>query len=468
MRIICYELNEVPWRVIDEFVARYPQSALAKLLPKSMQLTTVSHDSGELHPWSTWPSLHRGVYNDQHHIRFINQDLDNQYPPIWQLLASQHIAVGVFGSLQSWPVPKDLPYQFYVPDTFAKDPQTLPAELQYFQSFNLAQTKSDGGAEPQPVKIQSNLLGLLLGMIRTGLSFKTVFYLAMQLLREKVNPLAKSIRSLCQAPVAFDFYYRLLKNKQPAFSTFFTNHVAGMMHRYWKQLFPRDFAVQQFDRADRFKAGNIMRAMKIADRQIAKLQQFADQHDYVLMIASSMGQEAIDRGEYLGELRIADIEQFYRGIGFTGEIENHLAMQPDFAFSFKQQSELNDFHNRVAQLTGADAQPIFTFKQIGLSLNCNLKSRPDLLQIGIYQAGQRVDFAKLGIEILKRDQGTGYHQPYGIWLVYQKGIVASATRQEVELAQVAPTLLNLFGLKAPSYMQAPVTEVLENLKQHNK
>ena len=32
-------------------------------------------DEGELHPWSTWPTVHRGVNNNLHKIRFINQDL---------------------------------------------------------------------------------------------------------------------------------------------------------------------------------------------------------------------------------------------------------------------------------------------------------------------------------------------------------------------------------------------------------
>ena len=30
---------------------------------------------GELHPWSTWPTVHRGVTNETHRINFINQDL---------------------------------------------------------------------------------------------------------------------------------------------------------------------------------------------------------------------------------------------------------------------------------------------------------------------------------------------------------------------------------------------------------
>ena len=43
---------------------------------------------------------------------------------------------------------------------------------------------------------------------------------------------------MVQPVISFDLYLKYLKNTKPEFSTFFTNHVAGMMHRYWKYLFP--------------------------------------------------------------------------------------------------------------------------------------------------------------------------------------------------------------------------------------
>ena len=60
--IILFELNEVPFKVIDYYVNKYPNSTLAKILPKSHQYETVTDDQGHLHPWSTWPTLHRGIH----------------------------------------------------------------------------------------------------------------------------------------------------------------------------------------------------------------------------------------------------------------------------------------------------------------------------------------------------------------------------------------------------------------------
>ena len=87
-RILLYELNEVPKKLIDLYVKIKPKSSFAKILKKGIVLNTKSNDDGELHPWSTWPTVHRGVTNKLHNIRYINQDLSiaNKYKPIWEIL----------------------------------------------------------------------------------------------------------------------------------------------------------------------------------------------------------------------------------------------------------------------------------------------------------------------------------------------------------------------------------------------
>ena len=92
-----------------------------------------------MHPWTTWPTLHRGVNNNYHGIQFINQPLDyaKKYPPIWEVLQRNGIKVGVFGSLQSYPPIVSENISFYLPDTFSPDDDAYPKLLKEFQSFNL-------------------------------------------------------------------------------------------------------------------------------------------------------------------------------------------------------------------------------------------------------------------------------------------------------------------------------------------
>lgn len=464
IKIIFYELNEVPWQVVDYFTKECPNSTWAKILRNAHQYTTHTQDSGELHPWSTWPTVHRGVYNDTHQIRFLNQTIKNTYPPIWEFLTKSNKSVGVFGSLQSWPVPsKKENYRFYIPDTFSQTPETYPETLEAFQRVNLTQTKKDGGQTPEKVKISTALVKDFLTFFNLGFSFKTVFLLMNQLIKEQLNPLYRNIRSIFQAPVSFDFYYQLLTDTHPDFSSYFTNHVAGMMHRYWKYTFPEEFNYNLEGDDDYFKSRNILRAMKIADAQLEKLKDFADAHGYTLMIASSMGQEAIERGEYSGELRITDVDQFYKGLGYEGKVKNNLAMQPDFAFSFKNAEDCAHFKSLIKKLTTPDNQPLFSLKESGTTLNCNLKGTPLTLEKKfIYKESLPLGLDQLGISVIARDPGTGYHQPKGIWVIYKKGLKALPYREQVESIQIAPTILNLMGVKKPSYMKSalPLKEAI--------
>ena len=105
-KLILFELNEVPYRVIDEFCRWRPQSCLARLIPRCAQFETYAEDHGHLSPWVTWPTVHRGVIDQRHGIANFGQDLaaaDREFPPVWSIVANHGISTGVFGSLHSYP-----------------------------------------------------------------------------------------------------------------------------------------------------------------------------------------------------------------------------------------------------------------------------------------------------------------------------------------------------------------------------
>ena len=131
-RIVLFELNEVPWRIVDEFVAAAPHSALARILSTNRCFTSLTADRGHLSPWTTWPTLHRGVNDEQHMIANFGQNrsvADEQFPPVWELLHRAGVPVGICGTLHTYPVPADIKtYSFYLPDTFASSrPLTRPS-----------------------------------------------------------------------------------------------------------------------------------------------------------------------------------------------------------------------------------------------------------------------------------------------------------------------------------------------------
>jgi predicted AlkP superfamily phosphohydrolase/phosphomutase len=54
--------------------------------------------------------------------------------------------------------------------------------------------------------------------------------------------------------------------------------------------------------------------------------------------------------------------------------------------------------------------------------------------------------ADIGIEFLKRDPGTGYHQPRGALILYGNGIAANDARNEVDSTDVRPAILQMMGV----------------------
>jgi hypothetical protein len=148
MSTIVYELNEVPRKLFDHFANSHPNSAFAKLRSNSSLYQTVTADVGSLSPWITWPTMHRGVSNIDHQISDLGQDLthiNDELPNVYNILAKNGVKVGIFGSLQSYPLPTDLDnFSFYVPDTFAAGAECYPADLTDFQAFNLSMVRASG------------------------------------------------------------------------------------------------------------------------------------------------------------------------------------------------------------------------------------------------------------------------------------------------------------------------------------
>ena len=458
-KIILYELNEVSWQVVNFYLSKRKDTYLEQLIKSSHKFTSMTYDSGELHPWSTWPTVHRGVSNDLHNIRFINQDLSysNQYPPIWEILNKNKKTSGIFGSLQSG-LPKDNQHMlFHIPDTFAKDYNTFPKKYKTFQKINLKQTNKN-----KAISSRVTIFDFIeaIPLISNGLSFQTIFKIINHLAIEKINPYNKSLRPTLQAHLSFDVFKSCLNNHKPDFISFFTNHVAGIMHRYWKFSFPNEFNYKLSDsKKDQFHKNSIIKAMDIADRHIGFLIKFSKKYNYDLVVCSSMGQEAIDRGDYQAEIQINNFRKLKESLDYNSSIKINMAMQPDIAFEFENKEDLNYFLKKITSIKTKDDKQIFytDYKPIGLTLNIkSIKSNSlEQDQIAIYNS-KEFPLNFFGIQTFKRDIGTGYHKPEGI-IIWQNNKKYSKKKiNKVDSRRIAPTILKNFNLNIPEYMQKPL------------
>ncbi|MCW2830472.1 MAG: hypothetical protein JWP31_1164 [Aeromicrobium sp.] len=454
-KVVLYELNEVPWQIIDLYIARRPDSTLAGVLSRSRCQTTHNGDSAHLSPWRTWPTFHTGLYADEHNSFELGQDPDTfRGVTIWDVAENEGLRIGLFGPLQSWPPREPVHGGFYVPDTFARTPATVPASLERFQQFNLSMTNELGFSPDAPVG-PGRMIGAGWDMVRRGLSPWSTVKLARQLLRERKDERFKAARSVMQALPAFDLFWRLHTKTDPHLSIFFTNHVAGMMHRFWGDTVP-GYSAEHGYSTDEVFGSFVVEAMDIFDHQLSVLVKHVDsQPDTVLIIAASMGQGGIPY-EHIGETYVVeDIVRLAMALEL-GPVQKGLAMYPMNAMDFATDAAAAHA-GVVLPLVELNGEPLISDVRVeGSSVSFRVRlefdgeelSRNILYRTAAGTPAIAAQIEDLGISTAERMGGgnTAYHIPDGIYITYGPGIDPDPSRAVFDVREAGADVLGHLGL----------------------
>lgn len=464
-KIILFELNEVPFRIIDEYCRWHPESHLARHLKQCHKYETYAESSGHLSPWHTWPTLHRGVDQTRHLISDFGQDLsgvDQEFPPLWKILAAHGVKAGVCGSLHTYPLP-DNPeqYAFYLPDTFAAGSECFPDKLSLFQEFNLTMARESARNVSTRVPWQS-ALRLLRSSGELGFRMRTFADVGQQLVSERLQSWRKSRRRTYQAILAFDVFYQQLASTQPAFATFFTNHVAASMHRFWAAAFPDDYEAFGYEQKwVHTYCHEIEFAMGKFDAFLGRLIAFVNAHPaYDLWLATSMGQAATEAQPLETQLYATDVPKLMAALGLEpAEWERRPAMLPQCNV-FVRAGKVAHAREQLSSIW-IDGGPL-SFREAGdgfFSIDFgqkNLYDKPQHATVG----GRAVPFADLGltnVEIEDKSGANAYHIPEGCLLIYDpRERSAKDARPQVSTLEIAPTVLRNFDVPVPDYMRSPV------------
>jgi hypothetical protein len=465
-KIILFELNEVPYRVIDDFCVARPGSALARVLPRCRQFETYTEDRSHLSPWKTWPSLHRGVADERHLIHDFGQDLssvDREFPPLWRLLAEHGIPTGICGSLHTYPVPTDLNgYTFFIPDTFAAGSECFPKTIDAFQRFNVSMVSESARNVDSHVP-WAEALRLLAAAPGLGLKPATFGQLAGQLVGEKLHPWRTTRRRSYQAVLAFDVFMSQLERTKPAFATFFTNHVASSMHRYWAATYPQDYETFGYDRAwvDTYR-DEIDFTMSKFDRFLERLVGFVDRHSgYALWVATSMGQAAMEANPIETTLYATDVARLATALGAAPDAWSRMpSMRPQVNLRVGER-DVQAFRAALSGLAIDGVPVVFRESENGFfSIDFgqqNLHMKPEACAT---LHGRSIGFEALGlsnIEIEDKSGSTAYHVPQGALMIYDPAdrTARDAARPQISTLELAPSLLLTFGAPVPAYMRRP-------------
>lgn len=463
MSVIIYELNEVPRKLFDFYASSHPNSAFAKLRNQSALFETHTADVGSLSPWITWPTMHRGVSNVDHEISDLGQDLkhvNQAYPNVYNLLAQQGVKVGVFGSLQSYPLPADLNhFAFYVPDTFAAGDECFPETLSSFQTFNLSMVRASGRNVTSGIAVK-DATRFIQNAIKLGLTPTTFLKLSNQILTERLNKDRVVRRRTSQVEIAFDLFMRQLNETKPDVSFFFTNHVASSMHRYWPTIFPGDYEAGKFDEAWKKQwSGEIPHAIRVANHQLQRLLDYCDLNGSELIISSSMGQGAVaDVEPTENEVLITNLRSLMSYVGLTADdYAPKLAMSPQVMLSPKTEAVKAGLAKLKNIFINGQNINVFETSTGDIRLEIILINQSSL---SVYDGEIQIDPRKIGIDNVHLQDASSayaYHIPQGILLHYKSGPQiegqGNQSWQPVSALDFAPSLMKKFALDIPSYMQ---------------
>lgn len=463
-KIIFFELNEVPLRIFDYFIDGHPESTLARLRGECRIYENFCEDVGSLSPWRTWPTLHRGVIDEKHFIQDFGQvltDVDQEYPPLWKILSAHGVPCGVFGSLHSYPPPADgEDYAFYVPDTFAAGSECFPKSIEAFQEFNLSMARASGRNVSSKVDWGS-AARMLARLPEMGFRFSTLMDAAGQLAAERKDRWRRVRRRTYQTLLAFDIFLRQLNKTKPAFATFFSNHVASSMHRYWAALFPEDYEHFGYDEQwKRTFRNEIDFTMGRTDKLFHRLVQFADRNpDYQIWLLTSMGQAATNAEPLETQMYLTRPELFMERLGVPEHgWEKRPSMLPNANFCIHA-DHVAACHEALRRSSVNGEPLVFRPKDNGFVAvalgHRNLKPGECRLVLN----GEEVSLEDAGMEnteIEDRSNTTAYHVPNGSLIIYDPLDRTGGDRREsVSTLEIAPTILRNFGVAAPDYMAGP-------------
>lgn len=451
MRVLVYELNEIPWIVVDRQVARRPDGAFARLVADGACLTTRAVDPPPLHPWVTWPTLHRGVPAAVHGLRMPGQPLPtaDAHPPLWELARRAGRRVGLFGPFHSWPPP---PVDFAVPDLFAPDDAAVPAALVPFQRLLRAQAGACGRVVEARAPVA---LSELPGLARAGLGPRSAARAARQLLGERRDPTRAARRPAVGTDIAFDVFLRRWRRARPDYAAFFSNHLAWLMHRYWAAAWPEAGARPA---ADGPWAAAVDDGLDRADDQLGRLLALTRADPELrVVVAASMGQDRLPPGPNLGALRLVDLERLADRLG-TPRGRPGRAMEPDHVLHFADPAAAAAFVARLAEVRDRDGAAAFSADRAGAAVRLHVEQQHAALvyrQLVVDGVAHPLD--ALGIVHLPTETaGTAHHVPEGVLAWFGAGARPDAARAPVPATAYAPTLLRMLGVDRPAYLDDPV------------
>jgi len=437
--VILLEFNELSPRLLDRFIGEGHLPAFRAFRDASVVFTTdAGEDPPRLEPWIQWPTVHSGLPYAEHEVFALGDGRRRlKQPLLGDVLSAAGIPVGIFSSM-------NLSYShhpgdggYIVPDPWDIEGQAYPGSLQpFYETVSAMVQESSRDGVPGPAQLAK--FGLFL--LRNGMRPATVKAAIKQLVHEKRTSGGKWRRASVLDALSYDVFRHLNKRYDVRFATFFSNSTAHYQHYFWRDMEPELFAKQ----GDGEHADAILHGYQSMDALLGRI--MAD--NSLLVLATALSQEAwIDAEKRT--FRPRDFAALSTFAGVVGGVAKPM-MAEQFQVELPDEAAAIDAEGKLNQLE-LDGQQLLKLDRHERTLQVGCRS-------SVGQKGARVTNARTGTAAAFDDlfyaihtTRSGRHHRDGVlWFRTGEHRVVDG---RVELTDIAPTILEHFGVAQPAYMK---------------
>jgi len=450
--IILLEFNELCPDLMTQFIEEGHLPNFKKLRDSSaIFITEAKERAPYLEPWIQWINVHTGVPFSEHGVEHLGESEKVTQPAVWDAISDAGMNVWVCGSMNVHTT-TDVKGAL-LPDPWTAESITRPAEMLTYMRFVRKQVQEHSNAAAKFPK--SEYLKFLWFMLTHGLSTDTISTAVNQIRSERKEG-KRWKRAFILDLLQYDVFQHEYKRDKPKFSTFFLNSTAHMQHCYWRNMQPEVFKIQPTEAEQKEYSSAILDGYIHMDKLIARIMEMAGDKA-TIYFATAISQQPYLKFEDQGGKHIyrpMDIPAFVRWAGVKDLKQCNPVMAEQFWLEFSTHEQV-EAAAKVLDAITINGEKAFTvsIEDTALFTGCTIRSK--IAKDAVMESpanGASIAFYDLlyAIEGMK----SGMHHPDGLlWI--RDARISKSSNPRVALESVAPTILEMLGVRIPASMKEP-------------